>query len=314
MRTQLLRGVLALVVTLGLSAPAFAQSIVRGSVVDETGKPVPNATVLFEFEGNASRRAETKTNGDGNFLQVGLPSGTFVVTITGPGNRSATTKIPVRQGENRLTPFRISPGGAAAPADDEAAAKIQAAAAAALAALQGGRHDEAIAGFQELTAQVPTCSDCFYNLGQAYAGKQDWANAETAFKKAIEIKADHAEAYSGLAQIYNAQRRFDDAVAASSKAAELAGAAGAAGGGSAEALYNAGVTLWNAQKYAEAKTQFEAAVKADPKMAMAWYQLAMANLNLGQIPAAKEAFQGYLTNAPNGDKTAEVQAMLKQLP
>ena len=31
-------------------------------------------------------------------------------------------------------------------------------------------------------------------------------------------------------------------------------------------------------------------------------------------PAAKEAFQGYLTNAPTGDKAAEVQAMLKQLP
>jgi cytochrome c-type biogenesis protein CcmH/NrfG len=314
MRTQLLRGVLVLAVALGLSAPAFAQSIVRGSVVDETGKPVPDATVVFEFEGNTSRRAETKTNGDGNFLQVGLPSGTFIVTVTA-GNRSATTKIPVRQGENRLTPLRVSPGGGAgAPADDEAAAKIQAAAAAASAALQAGRHDEAIAGFEGLVAQVPTCSDCYYNLGQAYAGKQDWANAETAFKKAIEIKADHAQAYSGLAQIYNAQRRFDDAVAASSKAAELAGAGGVAGGGNAEALYNAGVTLWNAQKYAEAKTQFEAAVKADPKLEMAWYQLAMANLNLGQIPAAKEAFQGYLTNAPTGDKAAEVQAMLKQLP
>jgi tetratricopeptide (TPR) repeat protein len=59
------------------------------------------------------------------------------------------------------------------------------------------------------------------------------------------------------------------------------------GGASAESLYNQGVILWNAQKYAEAKTQFEAAVKADPNMALAYYQLGMANLNLGQIPEAK---------------------------
>ena len=31
-------------------------------------------------------------------------------------------------------------------------------------------------------------------------------------------------------------------------------------------------------------------------------------------PAAKEAFQGYLTNDPSGSKAAEVQALLKQLP
>jgi hypothetical protein len=40
----------------------------------------------------------------------------------------------------------------------------------------------------------------------------------------------------------------------------------------------------------------------------------MANLNLGQVPAAKEAFQGYLTADPNGPKAAEVQTYLKQLP
>jgi hypothetical protein len=40
----------------------------------------------------------------------------------------------------------------------------------------------------------------------------------------------------------------------------------------------------------------------------------MANLNLGQIPQAKEAFQGYLKVDANGPKAAEVQAFLKQLP
>jgi Tfp pilus assembly protein PilF len=72
--------------------------------------------------------------------------------------------------------------------------------------------------------------------------------------------------------------------------------------------------MWNAGKYAEAKDQFEAAVKSDPNMAMAHYQLGMANLNLGQIPQARAAFEGYLKVDPNGPKAAEVQAFLKQLP
>ena len=122
-----------------------------------------------------------------------------------------------------------------------------------------------------------------------------------------------ADAYTGLANLYNSQKKFDLAAEASKKASELAGSAGAAGGG-AEATYNQGVILWNGGKYAEAKEQFEAAVKADPNMAMAHYQLGMANLNLGKIPEARAAFEGYLKADPNGPKAAEVKTFLTQLP
>ena len=72
--------------------------------------------------------------------------------------------------------------------------------------------------------------------------------------------------------------------------------------------------MWNAGKFAEAKEQFELAAKADPTMAMAHYQLGMANLNLGQIPAARAAFQEYLKVDPNGPKAAEVKVFVQQLP
>ena len=163
-----------------------------------------------------------------------------------------------------------------------------------------------------MIAKVPTCVDCYYNIGVAHAAKQQYTEAEAAFKKAIELKPDSGEAYTGLANIYNAQKKFDLAAEASGNAAKYAGAAG--GGAGAEAAYNQGVILWNAGKYAEAKAQFEAAVKADPTMGLAHYQLGMANLNLGQLPAARESFTAYLKADPNGAKAAEVQGILKQLP
>ena len=86
------------------------------------------------------------------------------------------------------------------------------------------------------------------------------------------MKPDSADGYSGLVRVYNSQKKFDLAADASAKASQYSG--GAAGGaGGAEASYNSGVVLFNAGKIAEAKTQFEAAVKADPTMAMAHYQL-----------------------------------------
>jgi tetratricopeptide (TPR) repeat protein len=312
MRTHLFRGVLAFVVAFAMSAPVFAQSIIKGTVVDAQGKPVADAVILIESTDNDVRKVETKSDKKGEFLQVGLPNGNYRVTATS-GNLKQSLTLPVKQGPNPTLAFRLTAASGLSEADSKAQAALSGAAQEAMAALQAGNNDVAIAKFNEVVAGVPTCSDCFYNLGVAHSNKMEWDQAETAFKKAIELKPEHGEAYSGLAKVYNEQKKFDLAVEASQKAAQIAAASGP-GGANAEALYNQGVTLWNAQKFDEAKTQFEAAVKADPNMALAYYQLGMANLNLGQIPQAKEAFQGYLKVDANGPKAAEVQAFLKQLP
>src|SRR5206468_12704505 len=98
--------------------------------------------------------------------------------------------------------------------------------------------------------------DCYYNIGYSHMQKKDWAAAEAAFKKAVELKPDYVDAWNGLANVYNSQQKTDLALEASGKAAQYsgaaAGAAGGGGGGSSSALYNQGVILWNAGKFAEA--------------------------------------------------------------
>ena len=131
---------------------------------------------------------------------------------------------------------------------------VQEAAASAIDALRAGRDDEAITKLNDVVGKLPTCSDCYYNLGLAYTHKQQWAEAEAALKKAIELKPTNPDPYNGLANVYNAQKKFDDALAMNQKATELSGStAGAGGGGNAESIYNQGVVLFNAGKYAEAK-------------------------------------------------------------
>ena len=134
-----------------------------------------------------------------------------------------------------------------------------------------------------MTTKAPTCSDCFLNLGIAHANKKEWAQAEAALKKATELKPDNPQAHTQLAGVYNQQRKFDLAAEASANAAKYS--AGAAGGGAAHGL-GQGVALFNGAKFAEAKTAFEGATKADPKMALAHYQLGMTALNLGDFNLA----------------------------
>jgi Tfp pilus assembly protein PilF len=308
MRTHLFRGALALAVLLFLSSSALAQSVLRGKVNDAQGKPIEGATVTFEAEG-VNRKAQTKTDKNGDFLQVGLSSGPYKVTAAKDGVGSQTLSANVRQGPNNPMTFSLTASSGLSAADKEAAVATQAAAGAAMEAMKAGNHAEAITKFNEVIGKVPNCAECYYNIGVAQTRLSKPAEAEAAFKKAIEIKPDSADAYTGLANLYNGQKKFDLAAEASANAAKYSGGAtgGAAG---AEASYNQGVILFNAGKFADAKTQFEAAVKADPNMGMAQYQLGMTALNLGQFADAVTALEAYLKVDPNGPKAAEVKASL----
>lgn len=310
MRSNLIRAVLALAVVLVASAPAAAQSIVRGRVTGADGKPVEGAAVTIEAA-EANRKAETKTDRNGTFLQVGLPSGRYNVTVV-KDNLKQTLTAQVSQGRPTELSFNLTPTSGLTPEQIKENAAMQTLAASALEAMKAERFDDAIQRFNEIVLKIPQCTDCFYNLGVAYSRTQKFNEAENAFKKVLELNPNSGDAWTGLANIYNSTKRFDLAQQASAKAAELS--TGAGGGGNAEALYNQGVILWNAGKFAEAKEQFEKATAVDPNMAMAHYQLGMANLNLGQVPAARAAFEAYLKVDPNGPKSAEVKVFIDQLP
>lgn len=326
MRTHLLRPILAAALLVAFaSAPALAQSLVRGKAVDSAGKPVPDATLQFvaKFQ-NLTRSA--KTDNKGEFLIVGLPSGQWEITAAKDGVGTHTIVVPVTQGQNMPVTFTLKPeapaggGGSivAAPTGKDAASAKAAQALQALAktgsdALAAGDNDAAIAAYTDVVGKAPTCSDCYFNLGVAYLNKKQLADAEAAFKKSLEIKPDQANAHTQLASVYNQQRKFDLASEESALASKYSAPTDPAGGGNAEALYNQGVTLFNGGKFADARTAFEGATKADPKMALAHYQLGMTALNLGDFALAVSSLETYLQLDPSGPKAAEVKGSLPAL-
>jgi tetratricopeptide (TPR) repeat protein len=307
MRTHLIRAAMALAVILAVSSTAAAQSMLRGNVVDEQGQPIEGATVtIVALEGQAN--SELTTNARGEFQQIGLASGPYTITATYE-DRTQQLTDSVSQARPLEIDFVLVPVvGVSAEVSEELAALANGA----IALIAEGRNAEAVQMFNEVLLTLPNCGDCYYNLGVAYANQEQYDDAEQAFRRTIGLAPDHAEAYTGLAGLYNAQQRYDLAAEAGARAAELGSAGG--GAGDPQAIYNQGVILWNAGNFADAKTHFEAAVAADPTIAMAHYQLGMANLNLGMVPEARSAFEGYLQAAPDGEKAAEVNGFLQQLP
>ena len=303
---------------LAIAMPVVAQmgGMVKGTVVDDKNQPVEGAKVTISMT-DTGRKFETKTDKKGQYLQIGLASGAYTVVAEKDKLASATQKATIRAGAPAELNLVI--GVAAAALTKEGMAKagaLRSAFEAGVALSQAGKHEEAIAKFNEGIVASPQCFDCYNNIGYSYTQMKDYDKAETAYKKASELKPDDAAAYNGLANIYNAQRKFDLAAQASAKATELStslsGAAGAGGGG-ADALFNQGVILWNGGKVAEAKKAFEGAIAANPSHAEAHYQLGMALVNEGNLQGAATEFDTYLKLAPTGPNAATAKSLVAQL-
>lgn len=304
---------LAIVLT-AFAVPAFAQTgRIQGRVVDEQGKPVEGAKIrITAVPDTAGQKWDATSDKNGDYIVGTLPrSGQYLVVAEKEGVGSDEGRIAVKVGNNRsLLNMRLSN---AARVSEEQAAKnlaIKKYFDTGIAASGAGNHQGAIDAFTAAAAQMPTCSDCYYNIGVAQTQLKNADAAEAAFKKAIEVRPAYPEAYNALASLYTGQKKMDLAAEASSKAAELSVAAG---GGNADSLFNAGVGLWNANKFAEAGAAFDGAVKADPNYADAHFMLGKVNLNLGKLPEAAAAFQAYLKLAPTGKNAAEAQTTFDAL-
>jgi Tfp pilus assembly protein PilF len=143
-----------------------------------------------------------------------------------------------------------------------------------------------------------------------YTKQNDLAKAEEAYKQAVTFDEKAAEAWDGLAIVYNTQKKFEEAGKASARATELRGASG---GGDATSAFNSGAILVNQGKMAEAQVQFQRAIQLDPKMAEAHYQLGMTLINQGKMGEAVKALETYLQLAPAGPNAQTAKDMLPEL-
>jgi len=308
---------IAFAIVFGLASVAAAQSgQLRGKVIDPEGKPVQGAEILIEFADGVNRKYTVKTDRRGEFIQIGLQPGNYRVTATVDKLGAVTLPSRVTLARPAEVEFNFAAAAAAAAGGADAAAVAKATALKksfeeGVAATQAKNYDLAVQKFEEAAAAVPTCFDCYYNIGFAHTQKKDEKSAEAAWLKAVEIKPDYSDALNALATLYNNQKRFDEAAAVSAKAAAAGGVIG--GGGNADAVYNQGIILWNQGKIAEAKVKFEEAIQANANHPEANFQLGMAELNEGNVPGAIASFEKYLQLSPDGQYAAQAKGMLAQL-
>jgi len=300
--------VLIAVASVALAVPAFAQTgRIQGKVTDDAGKAVDGAKITVSaIPDTGGQKWEATTDKNGNYIIGTLPkSGNYLVHAEKNGVGMDEARATVRLGNFTALNFSLSAKARVSEAEAAKNAAIKKAFDEGVAAANAGNHQAAVDAFTAAATQMPSCADCYYNIGVSQTQLKNYDAAEAAYKKAIELRASYPEAYNALAAMYTSQKKMDLAAAAAAKAAELSAAS--PGGGSADSMYSAGVGLWNANKFPEAQQAFEGAIKADANHAEAHFMLAKVYLNLGKLPEAAAEFQSYLKIAPTGKNAKEAQ-------
>ena len=209
------------------AAPTYAQTgMVKGKVLDGAKNPLDKAKVVVEFKDGVNRRYEIKTNKKGEFIQIGLPPGNYKVTASFEGLGEQSFDARVRLGDAAEVNFLLGGGGGGMSKEDAAKTETlkktfeEGVNLSKAGSLRRGRSPSSL----KRRRWFPSCYDCYYNIGFAMMQKKDYDQAEVAFNKAIELKANYVDAYNGLATVYNAQKKFDKAEQMGAKAAEFAAA------------------------------------------------------------------------------------------
>jgi tetratricopeptide (TPR) repeat protein len=186
--------------------------------------------------------------------------------------------------------------------------------------------DVAVQSFEKASTLDPTQNVVFGRLADSYVSlaaaktgaDQDAALAKAvgAYQKAIELKADAPEYHNNYALALAKQKKFAEAQAELTKAAQLdppqAG----------KYYYNMGAVLVNTGQMEPAGDAFKKALEIDPNYADAHYQYGIyligkatttADGKITPPPGTAEEFQKYLQLKPDGPFADSAKSMLATL-
>ncbi|MCC6860816.1 MAG: carboxypeptidase regulatory-like domain-containing protein [Bryobacterales bacterium] len=193
-------------------------------------------------------------------------------------------------------------------------------------ALNGKQFDAAIAAFTKAGELDPKQHVVWAQLAEAYmqsggtksGAEQDalYAKGLESYQKAMELKPEDAAYHNNFALALARARKFDEAKAELTKAAQLdppqAG----------RYYYNLGAVLVNTGQMEPAGDAFKKAIEADPNYAPAQYQYGVYLVSKAQttpdgkvipVPGTREAFEAYLKLEPNGPFADSAKGMIASM-
>ena len=126
----------------------------------------------------------------------------------------------------------------------------------------------------------------WHSLGLAYFGREMHAEAEEAFREALELDAEYAQAQTNLGALYLAQERWDDAIDVLDKAA-----ANPEYREPLRTLHNLGWAWFNKGDFPKARDYYQQILMKYPKFCPAQKNLGQVDEAEGKLNAALDRYR-----------------------
>jgi len=331
----LLLFLLAAVCGLGLAAQSPQTGAFTGTVVDEEGKPLAGATVIFnrlDFE--YERRVQTDERG--RFFHGGFHPGPYRITLLREGQVVWTTQAHM-PGNGAVQEFSVDLKQIQEEAErrqqldpelerrQEAERQrkareeeLQQHYSLATRYLQEDRAEDAIREFQAALDREPNNATTHSLLSLAYAQAGRLPEATASCRRALELEPSEAAHHNNLGTLLIRDGQVQEGVRHIEQAARLDPER------AATYHFNLGAALLNADRARDAVGHFRQALRSNPTFAVAHFFLAVALVrssprevsspgHVRAAPDAVEAFQRYLQLAPDGEYVERAREYLKQL-
>jgi len=327
-------GLAITLVLLAMAVPAAAQTGgLTGKATLQDGTPCAKCIILIERQ-EIKGTYTVKTGKKGDYVYIGLPLGTYKITLEDPNGKPLFNfgGKHVGMGDPTEVNFDLKKEAAtqqqehpeiAKQVEQQAKEQKQMAGLkqyydAGQAAMTAKNYADAVSAFEQALPLATGKNQLvvLQNLADAYhkAGQNDKA-VET-YQKVIAADPTNPDYHNNLGTIYADTRRIPEAQAEFQKAAELNPT------GASRYYFNLGVIMVNSNNMDAASEALKKCTDLDPKNADAFYWYGMALLGkmqykadgtLQPMPGTLEAFQTYLQLAPNGPYATQAQASVATL-
>jgi tetratricopeptide (TPR) repeat protein len=162
----------------------------------------------------------------------------------------------------------------------------------AFAAASDNDPNRAITQLQAIVKQQPKMAQAHFALGQAYFNREQFPQAESEFRRTLELEPQNAEARFSLGITLLNEKRLDDAKAAFTQLVSQDAK-------SVEGHYGLGLALADEENYQAAIAEFKNAAGLNPQLTGIYYEIGKSYANLKMYD---EAIAAYLKEKENGDE------------
>lgn len=303
------------------SMPIFCQEgrgsgRVWGTVTDEDGTPLADVKIVMEST-SYDFKLETVSNKNGKWFLMGFTRDVYEFTFSKQGYETGKAQVFLsgasRNPVQDIVLRKISKDfvqGIVEPADRELIKK-------AADFYEAGQYQEALSLLKEFVDAHPGIYMARVNLAKTLLKLKQYPEAIAEYHKvledlkadsaATEVEAKTADLYVEIAGAYQDQNFYEEAAAYYKKAMDLLPPADPA------VPFNLAEILFQDNKVDEAIQYYELAAKLKPENGLYELKLGYAFLNKGDVPAAVEHFEKFLTLSPNDPQAESIRKLIKEL-